>query len=103
MYCQIGSGSKQNALLVAGVFGQDVSVRLLLGNGADVTTVIDCLGYSALMFAAGNCSPETVKLLLKHGSDPNWESVDHMTALRLSERRGRNEIAELLKRAGAVK
>ena len=52
------------------------------------------------MYASENGHMETVKLMLAHGSDPNWgcREMDPLAVARMGKHM---EIVRMLKRAGA--
>jgi hypothetical protein len=61
----------------------------------------DECGRTALMRAAYGGSIETVKKLLGKGADVNARDLWDVTALIMANARGRDEIAQLLREAGA--
>ncbi|RJP16707.1 MAG: ankyrin repeat domain-containing protein [Candidatus Abyssobacteria bacterium SURF_5] len=74
-------------------------VRALLNN---VNAKDEC-GRTALMKAAYNGSADAVKALLNNGADVNARDPWDVTALTMATAQGRNEIVQLLKKAGAKK
>jgi tetratricopeptide (TPR) repeat protein len=77
-------------------------VILLLDNGAEVNARTADGGLTPLMFAVQNGYPEFISLLLSRGAAVNAQTSNGSTALSLAEQFGKDEIAEILKRAGGV-
>jgi ankyrin repeat protein len=72
-----------------------------LVSGADVNAS-DANGETALMYAAARGDKRTVQALLEGGPNLDLESkTSGLTAFKIAAMNGHNEIAELLKRAGA--
>lgn len=107
-----GEGFLGTPLSQATWSGQAEAARFLLERGARADQVDHGVGYSALHWAASseNDDPTLVRLLLKHGADPNLgggENVDAFlaipqTPLMLAKRRGETKILAVLKAAGAT-
>ena len=62
--------------------GDDARLATLLKAGADPNSVMS--GYSALMAAALNGTPDAMKILLKHGAHVNYANADSISALWLA-------------------
>jgi N-acyl-D-amino-acid deacylase len=87
------------------------AAEVLLAHGARVDSRDDFAGFTALHWAAATDSPraDLVKLLLKHGADPNAEAGEKLDAYlgqaqtprMLAVRRGRTAIVKALEAAGA--
>jgi ankyrin repeat protein len=77
------------------------AVGLLLDRGANVNGRMQ-RGQTALMIAAYQGHTDTVKLLLSKGADFNVESQGD-TALGGAKQKGRNDIVEILVKAGAIR
>jgi ankyrin repeat protein len=56
---------------------------------------------AARHWAVGGGKAETVKLLLDHGAEVSARDAQGQTALDLAQARGRDDIAEHLRQAGA--
>jgi ankyrin repeat protein len=60
------------------------------------------MDQTALMYGSTGPFPETVKLLLEHGADPNLvDSNEHFSALMHAAAEGNLEVVKLLIAAGA--
>jgi ankyrin repeat protein len=87
--------------------------EVLLAHGARVDSRDDFAGFTALHWAAATDSPraDLVKLVLKHGADPNAEAGEKLDAYlgqaqtprMLALKRGRTAIVKALEAAGAKK
>ena len=90
-----------DALTNAARYNKDIRVlKLLLKNGASITHEGND-GSTALMFAAGDNSPEIVKFLLDAGSDVNAVRSDGITALMGAAKKNSSEVVKILLKAGA--
>jgi|GEM_PF-942280 len=87
------------ALMMAAKAGQLDAARLLLDAGADVNAFAHG-GRTALIEATEQGGVGIAKLLVQHGADLN-AICRTGTALEVAERMGNNEIATLLRQAGA--
>lgn len=99
--------------LAAPISGNDVEgVRMLLEAGADPGMYLDdsdAEGGSdtahpfSVLYAAvrSDCSAEIVELLLAHGAEPERPGTDGRSPHALAVRKGRDDLAELLRRYGA--
>jgi ankyrin repeat protein len=79
------------------------SVRTLLEAGADPRRYANDDGQpaSALYEATrADCSAELVEILLRHDADPNAPGPDGRSPYRLAVARGRDDLADLLRRNG---
>ncbi len=54
-------------------------------------------GYTALHAAAENNHPEVVRLLLKHGANPNAQLENGVTPAEIAEQQGYFEVASILR------
>jgi ankyrin repeat protein len=96
------------ALATVAPVGDVSAVRLMLDHGADVN-VIDPLGRTPLMYAAGSdlLAPEVVKLLIERGADVNAKDTHQhgpdtgLTPLDFAKLRGNTPVVALLMTAGA--
>jgi hypothetical protein len=75
--------------------GKSEAVSLLIDNGAKVNQGNFIIG-TPLIAAAGNGHAEVVKLLLESGADPCFKA-DGGTARDFAQRRGHQEIVEIIK------
>lgn len=92
---------EENALLLASRAGDTDSVRLLLAKGAPVWAPEGWRGQTALMWAAAENHPETVKALLAAGADMRAKTVNGFTALLFAVRAGHQDVVKLLLDRGA--
>src|SRR5262245_49195419 len=77
-------------------------VRTLLAAGADPDGACGCAGAETPVWAATVAgAADVVAELLGRGADPNAAAFQGATALHVAVRRGRGDIAELLRAAGA--
>lgn len=79
-------------------------VEMLINAGADVNAWSKDVYYhkmTALMEAAEFGSKDIVELLINAGADVNAENEDGVTALGYAKWKGHDDIAELLRAAGA--
>jgi ankyrin repeat protein len=92
--------------LAAPISTNDVeAVRLLLAAGADPRLFVsDGTHPSPVVYAAvrAECAAELVDLLLAHGADPGAPGPDGRSPYALATSQGRTEVADLLRRHGAV-
>ena len=95
-----------NALMNAAASDSDAAaevVKLLLDAGANVHAK-DCGDSTALIWAAesdNDAAAEVVKLLLDAGADVNAKNHEGKTALDIAIRDGNEDVANLLREAGA--
>ncbi len=86
--------------LIEGIKKGHVAIaHAFLAKGA-IANARDRHGGPALHWAVGGGRAETVKLLLDHGADPRALDGEDQTALDLAQKRGRDEIAEVLRGGG---
>lgn len=76
-------------------------IRYLLAKGADKDALAPN-GYTALMLAARGGHLDAARALLYEDVDVNVRGPDGQTALKIAREKKHGELAELLKRAGAV-
>jgi ankyrin repeat protein len=76
-------------------------IRVLLDRGADIYAKVND-GKTALILAAFLGNTETVKLLLEKAADVNDRNKGDCTALFLTKAAKKSDVAEILKKAGAV-
>ncbi len=89
----------ETALLLGARHGAAI-VRALLSKGAD-PNLADGEGQTALLVAAEN-QPESVRLLIERGADVNHRDDFGVGALTIAEASGADEIAAMLRKAGAT-
>jgi ankyrin repeat protein len=92
------AGANDQALLTAAGKGDNAKINELLGGGANINAQ-NAAGGTALMEAVYNNHPETVKLLLEKGADPDLRKKDGATALGFAQKYP--PIVEILKAKGA--
>ncbi|KAK2811327.1 hypothetical protein FQN50_002203 [Emmonsiellopsis sp. PD_5] len=96
--------AKVSPLIAAAVAGSEEVVELLLRRGATVDFA-DKLKWTAVFFASKEGSaPAVVRLLLRHGADPNRLNSEGTSPLQLAARNAGGdavEIVKLLLEAGA--
>jgi ankyrin repeat protein len=80
------------------------TIKLLVARGADVNGA-DQYGRTALIMAARYGRIEIVRFLLARDANPNAESIMRKwkTPLIAADLRGHDEVAALLRQAGAVR
>lgn len=96
-----GEWSGATALTIAAEKGHTDIVKVLLARGANVNAQNNHGSNTALMYAAEFDYPDVVKVLLASGANVTPKDKDGETALMTAKRRGRTEIMQLLKDAGA--
>lgn len=107
-----GEGFFGTPLAQAAWADQTAAARLLIESGANVKQVPHGIDYTALHWAASSEHGDAslVKLLLKHGADPNAGGGEHIeafmeipqTPLMMARRRGETPIFAALTKAGAT-
>lgn len=97
------SGDGWTALHLAAAFGTPQAVDVLLQHGAHVDAVSKNPQRNQPLHAVVSLgrNPDTVRLLLAHGADPNATQVGGFTPLFSVAPAGRSDLAELLIEAGA--
>jgi ankyrin repeat protein len=78
--------------------------ELLRKDGAKVNAALtrkNASGWTALHYAAVNGDIELVKYLIKHGANVNKATAEGSSPLFLAKLEGHNEIAKILRNAGA--
>lgn len=78
--------------------GSEEIARLLIAREAklDALSPPASGAYTPLMMAAREGRPGMVRLLLQQGADPARENTEGLTAARIAERAGRDDIAALI-------
>jgi uncharacterized protein len=97
------SGDGWTPLHLAAAFGTPQAVDVLLQHGAQVDAVSKNPQRNQPLHAAlalGR-NPDTVRLLLAHGADPNATQVGGFTPLFSAASAGRHDLVELLVEGGA--
>lgn len=89
-----------NAMWGAASGGYNGEIQFLLDRGADVNAKPPKFPSTALMAAAYQGHESTVWLLVSNGADVN-ANIDGDTALSFARKKGRAQIVELLRQAGA--
>ena len=74
------SSASKNKLLLATERDDDVTVRVLLGAGAEVNQA-NASGVSALYVAVQKCNRRMARLLLEAGADPDLQDASGWCAL----------------------
>ena len=95
-----------SALLFACTLGNAEIVQALVDAKADVNSVSNDTGFTPLMMACQLGNKAIVEILVKAGADVNIQhqmngQPSGLNALKIAENGGFNEVAELLKQAGA--
>ena len=99
------TGIAQKALAAPLSLHDTEGVRLLLEAGADPRRYADDDGSpasAAYEAVRSGCSAELVELLLAHGADPDRPGPDGRSPYTLAILQGRADVADLLRRHGAV-
>lgn len=81
-----------------------VQAAITLGADVNETLIINVDGdykLTALMMAATRGHEDVVRLLLRHGADPNAKITDEKTTLMMAAHVGEEKIVEMLLKAGA--
>ena len=99
-----GKNSGRPLMMAAKKYNGLESVKLLVARGADVNGA-DQYGRTALIMAARYGRIEIVRFLLSHGAHSNAESIMRKwkTPLIAANLRGHDEVAALLREAGAIR
>ena len=93
--------SGKTPLLLSCFYGQQDSVKLLLGAGAD-PTISDEQGFSCVHAAVdGRCNKNTLQTLIDHGAHADAKQKDGTTALLAACRTGQSESVMFLVKAGS--
>jgi ankyrin repeat protein len=88
--------------MLAAMSGQLGGLYVLLQRGGDVDATAAETGNTALMLAANRGRLDVVRMLLAAGAEVNARAKDGWTALEAAEMVGDDEIATLLRQAGAA-
>lgn len=81
--------------------GELAKAKLLLAHGADIEVIDDEYRSTPLGVAARRGQNAMVRLLLERGADPVAAGASLAIPLTWAERKGHNDVAELLRKAGA--
>jgi ankyrin repeat protein len=97
------SGDGWTALHLAAAFGTPQAVDMLMQHGAQVDVVSTNPQRNQPLHAVVSLGrdPETVRLLLAHGADPNAVQAGGFTALFSAAAANRPDLCEMLVQAGA--
>lgn len=105
-----GTGAYYNCMVHLLLYGREITendlelVRLLLANGANVDEAPvsgELQGYTPLIFAVRENNLEIVKLLIENNTNVNIKNIDGDTPLLLAEKRGDDNMLEILIANGA--
>ena len=88
-------------LLYSAGFGDTKNLTCLLDNGANVNTINDQTGSTALMVAARAGNTNAVRLLIERGADVNAVDKEGNTALKNAVRIGYANVVRVLLEKGA--
>ncbi len=99
-----GKNSGRPLMMAAKKYQGLETVKLLVARDANVNGT-DQYGRTALIMAAHYGRIEIIRFLLSHGANPNAESIMQKwkTPMIAAKLRGHNEVATLLRKAGAMK
>ena len=89
------------ALIDAIDLGDAEALEKLLSRGAPVDATDDYLGRTPLIVATMSGNAPIVAILLAKGADVRAKDMEGWTAMRYARGFGRDDIVELLERAGA--
>jgi hypothetical protein len=81
--------------------GEIAKARLLLSHGAEVNRIDDEYRSTPLGVAARCGQTAMVELLLEHGADPVASGAPWAIPLAWAENKGHEQVADILRRAGA--
>ncbi|MEE9271578.1 MAG: ankyrin repeat domain-containing protein, partial [Candidatus Krumholzibacteria bacterium] len=96
-------GRATSPLIVATTRRNAAMVRLLLEHGAEVNYKDEKYERRALHHAAADGLLDIAKILIEHGADLDAVNYQGKTPLDMAIDRGRTQVAELLREAGARK
>jgi len=82
--------------------GELGKARLLVDHGAEIDAVDEEYRSTPLGVAARRGQRATVALLLERGANPNLAAAPWATPLAWARKRGHDEVAEMLRSAGAI-
>jgi ankyrin repeat protein len=92
---------QEGALIIAAAEGDTNKVKEMLSQGVSVETRDLDVGLTPLGHAAWFGHIDTSKLLIERGADVNAKKSDGTSVLMLATMRNHQDVAEMLRRAGA--
>lgn len=92
----------KGAMFWAAGYGFTEVVRILARAGCRIEDPVDAFGTTPLMHAVENGQAETAAALLELGAKVNARDSSGKTALQRARTEGKNEIAEILLKAGGA-
>jgi ankyrin repeat protein len=100
----LGAGARMEGPILCKMldFDRIDGLRFLLSRGASPNEGSSALGLPLIHAIKRRRSTAHVELLLEQGADPRVKTQDGVSAYRLALRLGLPEVAELLRRSGAV-
>ncbi len=90
------AGMEGHEIFTAARHGETDVLREMLSRDEGLTSSKDPAGWTALHWAVWGGLPETVRLLLDSGADPNAVGAGHMRPIELAACRGHTDVARIL-------